>query len=374
MSDLHDLIRACKAEPDDDAPRLVLADWLEEHGEEARAKFIRRQVLKPARLAEDVPPDPRWFGEWSRWLEGEHADIIRQFPDPDSPSPVHFVRGFMRVRDVYSELYRELSSILGPTYDWTWLEGIKFGSWHDGDWTPLFESPRLRELNRLAFIDDHYRSNLVEPLLSSPHVENLRYLELVMVTVDDYAIERLSQYGPLSGLRSLDLAEMGIGPAGARALARSELWDGLRRCSIQGSRMGDNGLAEFAVGRRRPHLRRLDLAIGAYTDEGLRALAKSDRFAAVTELGIGYRTGLEPATSFGRPGVEAIIQSATFSQAKVTVSIISDEPVPPDLDQLARAHPSRLSIRYRNPRLHLDFETLGATAPGHSEERASGGT
>ena len=35
--------------PDDDAPRLVLADWLEDHGDEegrARAEFIRVQIEK----------------------------------------------------------------------------------------------------------------------------------------------------------------------------------------------------------------------------------------------------------------------------------------------------------------------------------------
>ena len=30
--------------PDDDAPRLIFADWLDEHGEARRAEFIRVQV------------------------------------------------------------------------------------------------------------------------------------------------------------------------------------------------------------------------------------------------------------------------------------------------------------------------------------------
>ena len=41
------LLDACKDEPDDDAPRLVLADWLEEYGDESdrdRAEFIRLQI------------------------------------------------------------------------------------------------------------------------------------------------------------------------------------------------------------------------------------------------------------------------------------------------------------------------------------------
>jgi uncharacterized protein (TIGR02996 family) len=43
---VHDrdaLLRAIVAAPDDDAPRLVYADWLDEHGEAARAEFIRLQ-------------------------------------------------------------------------------------------------------------------------------------------------------------------------------------------------------------------------------------------------------------------------------------------------------------------------------------------
>src|SRR5262249_53807530 len=38
------LLRAVLAAPDDDAPRLVYADWLEERGDPARAAFIRVQV------------------------------------------------------------------------------------------------------------------------------------------------------------------------------------------------------------------------------------------------------------------------------------------------------------------------------------------
>jgi uncharacterized protein (TIGR02996 family) len=44
-------MRAVIDRPDDDAPRLVLADWFEENGEQARAEFIRVQV-EIARLGE----------------------------------------------------------------------------------------------------------------------------------------------------------------------------------------------------------------------------------------------------------------------------------------------------------------------------------
>ena len=36
-------LKAICEEPDDDAHRLIYADWLDDHGEEARAEFIRLQ-------------------------------------------------------------------------------------------------------------------------------------------------------------------------------------------------------------------------------------------------------------------------------------------------------------------------------------------
>ena len=48
------LLAAILDAPDDDAPRLVFADWLDEHGEPDRAAFIRVQIER-ARLPEDDP-------------------------------------------------------------------------------------------------------------------------------------------------------------------------------------------------------------------------------------------------------------------------------------------------------------------------------
>lgn len=45
----------------DDTPRLVLADWLEDHGQEARAEFIRVQV-EQARL--EAIPHICVYGDW----------------------------------------------------------------------------------------------------------------------------------------------------------------------------------------------------------------------------------------------------------------------------------------------------------------------
>src|SRR5262245_10726118 len=64
MTNQKSLLAAIRAAPEDDAPRVVYADWLEEHGDEvdlARADFIRTQC-RLAHLPEDDPVafDLRW--------------------------------------------------------------------------------------------------------------------------------------------------------------------------------------------------------------------------------------------------------------------------------------------------------------------------
>src|SRR5262245_36768489 len=52
-STLLRLLADARANPEDDGPRLVLADWLEEHGD-PRGEFVRLQV----NLAKLEPDDP----------------------------------------------------------------------------------------------------------------------------------------------------------------------------------------------------------------------------------------------------------------------------------------------------------------------------
>jgi uncharacterized protein (TIGR02996 family) len=44
MTERDLLLKAVCENSDDDTPRLVFADWLQEHGDEARAEFIRLQI------------------------------------------------------------------------------------------------------------------------------------------------------------------------------------------------------------------------------------------------------------------------------------------------------------------------------------------
>lgn len=46
-------LRAICETPDDDSPRLIYADWLEENGQPERAEFIRLQIADPTGLVSD---------------------------------------------------------------------------------------------------------------------------------------------------------------------------------------------------------------------------------------------------------------------------------------------------------------------------------
>ena len=107
MSDVMGFLQAIRAQPEEDTPRLVFADWLDEQGDEAnhaRAEFIRVQV-EAAALARLPHPDMatpaevddlarraerirhQWLPQWAglRWAGGWPALLN----DPE------FTRGFV---------------------------------------------------------------------------------------------------------------------------------------------------------------------------------------------------------------------------------------------------------------------------------------
>jgi uncharacterized protein (TIGR02996 family) len=118
MTDHDALLRAVLESPADDAPRLVLADWLDEHGESERAEFIRLQVA--GARDPNVIPGLRWRvpaareaelfrRRWPRWLPADPLSTprrrmtetrlglgVRYFSDDRHRRPdVHFERGFL---------------------------------------------------------------------------------------------------------------------------------------------------------------------------------------------------------------------------------------------------------------------------------------
>jgi uncharacterized protein (TIGR02996 family) len=99
MSEEDALLRAIHTNPDDDTPRLVYADWLDENGQPERAELIRVQIELDAR--DDYSSDEhRKLFVRERSLSSEHeekwAAQLSQFDEAinDQRIVVEFVRGF----------------------------------------------------------------------------------------------------------------------------------------------------------------------------------------------------------------------------------------------------------------------------------------
>lgn len=76
MTDQH-FLAAVLANPDDDTPRLIYADWLDEQRQGERAEFIRVQV---AIAAEESYPGDRWCAEAGGKLRVGVADCHKCRP------------------------------------------------------------------------------------------------------------------------------------------------------------------------------------------------------------------------------------------------------------------------------------------------------
>ena len=102
MTDQDALLRALCEAPEDDAPRLIYADWLDEHGDPMQAEFIRRHIaMGPRQLPwwrdEEAAPirgvwnPSKWrfvIGDWLRYSE---ALVDRGFHTKWSGSIARFV-------------------------------------------------------------------------------------------------------------------------------------------------------------------------------------------------------------------------------------------------------------------------------------------
>ena len=63
----HGILQAIAEEPDDDLHRLILADWLDDHGYSLRAEFIRLSL----QIAQTPEDSPEWSGlqaQWKKWI------------------------------------------------------------------------------------------------------------------------------------------------------------------------------------------------------------------------------------------------------------------------------------------------------------------
>jgi uncharacterized protein (TIGR02996 family) len=232
--------------PDDDAPRLVFADWLDDHGEAERAEFIRLQC-ELARLGEDDPRRPAL----TRREAGLLARHRRAWAAPaalgGASGPV-FRRGFIEALDISAGLLLhqgERVFLRAPVREITLHDAVAY----------LHELARQPWLARLSALR----------ILCAPPERLGGPLSVYR------GFSALCRSPHLASLRVLDLPGCGLGPDGEFAACTRSL-PGLAELGLPDNRLGFTALTRL-VGPESVGLRALDLAGNAITDEGARWLA-----------------------------------------------------------------------------------------------------
>jgi uncharacterized protein (TIGR02996 family) len=216
------------ARPDDDAPRLIFADWLEEHGgppERARAEFIRVQC----RLA-----DPALKGDERRRVEAAQDLLAHEHGAGWDRALFDLVEVRKYHRGFVGEVWLKEEAFLAGAdrlFRLAPVQHLHLGGWHIPD-------PRSRNLG-------------VPALAACPHLARLRGLDLSYSQLSSNGVQALLVSEHLTGLTALNLACNAIGDAGARALAGSPLLARLTTLDLSSNAIGAAGvrLLAAALGR-----------------------------------------------------------------------------------------------------------------------------
>jgi uncharacterized protein (TIGR02996 family) len=252
-------IEAIRDAPDDDTPRLIYADWLEEHGD-PHGEFIRVQCA----LAKLCLGDPRrgalarrerelWERHKRTWLGGRKRE---------AGGLKTFVRGFRFFTrfgvynyppyDTYCTRWAPLQSITlysggGPKRDPGPEAGERLGICPSLDgWL------QLEALGGLS-------ANWLPPLLASPHLHRLRELHLHYVRLDTDGVRALAELTNLPNLRKLSLKMGLLGDRMIAALADAPLLGGLTSLRCSGGNLTDAGAQALATSPYLDNLQDLDL-------------------------------------------------------------------------------------------------------------------
>jgi uncharacterized protein (TIGR02996 family) len=221
-------LRDIKANPGDLTPRLILADWLEEHGDAVRAargEFLRLQSLATANSGKQRQAELLLRFETS-WL-GPLRPLATSWS---------WQRGLLHL-EIPARALLDDSTDLVQTEAFAWVEGITFRDLTTESVQRLAASPWLAWINMLDLGYNFIGDAGVAALCASPYLTNLRTLWLRHNAIGDQGAATLAQAEGLANLETLSLVDNAIGGDGARALAASPHLAHLRLLNLEGNRL-----------------------------------------------------------------------------------------------------------------------------------------
>jgi uncharacterized protein (TIGR02996 family) len=214
-------LQAVLDDPDADAPRLVFADWLDEHGDPDRAEFIRVQCT-----LDDPPPGAPRTALWAR-----QGDLLARH-GPEWAAPVNRVAGAWTFRRGFiEEAAADFESFLSGADDVFLQHPVQYLHLTWGRRPPipvgfpfaarLADCPPVGRLKGLDLSHNRLGSDGVRALAVCPHLGRLTALNLSWNSIGDAGARALAGWELLPRLTHLDLRGNAVGPDGVRALARA---------------------------------------------------------------------------------------------------------------------------------------------------------
>jgi uncharacterized protein (TIGR02996 family) len=362
----HDgFLRAICESPDEDAPRLIYADWLDENGDADRAEFIRLQCA----LESGGPFGPgrrallrrewvlvRRHGE--RWIQQDGlADVVA----PDSlwhyPPKTRFRRGFVDRAWFVSpdDFLRAATSLFArapitgislwsayqvPAEQSAWFRntyvvvssrahgppqappephGTEFPA--PDEFQRLVASPQFARLRSFAMGSIYADRRHLELLATSPAATHLRELDLSdNICIVGEAWTALAESPALAGLRSLSLDECHLRASGLRALVSSPHLGNLERLSLEAdptrSAVGAEGIRLICESHALRQLRELNLCGQAGGAAGLHALAGWPGLARLTRLDISHFSADEDGPDDMAPAWAEFVRSPHWGELR----------------------------------------------------------
>ncbi|HEY1067961.1 MAG TPA: TIGR02996 domain-containing protein [Pirellulales bacterium] len=249
-------LQAILAAPDDDAPRLIYADWLEEAGEEERAELIRVQIEL------DQLTEPKPFPTALPELQLAHyRQEFRPSGGRRTAASERWKELSLRVQRILQQRQREWlpKNELGRRC--TWRRGFVNSIHLSAPWTIARQRDELEQLPTTDQLTLSATPHF-DPLPHLPDLPCLRALGLFSESsLDDAGLKRLIERWPQ--LESLNVSGRNLTDAGVeRLLALPRL----REVSLRGASATSEGLALLGA---LPHLEGLDVSAAPLaTDAG----------------------------------------------------------------------------------------------------------
>lgn len=258
-----------REQPDEDGPRLIFADWLDDQGD-SRAEFIRVQCAL-AQLPGDDPRRAELEQQEHNLLEAHQAAWSAKLQG--LASAWTYRRGLIEAISVDATAFLERGAEIfrhGPIRRVRFIEAGRCFS-------KLVESPLLTKIPEIDLCGNFLGNGGIQLLSRAQQLNQLESLHLGFNDLTNQGLRALAEFPQLSQLRELFLDDnKQLGTPGIRALADSPYLGQLRLLDLSGNGLTEPAIRVLLNGDSLKQLNAVRLVGNQIGDGGVAALVQSE--------------------------------------------------------------------------------------------------